>query len=92
MVTKQQKKKKNKKKPQNPESQSHKNVFTYSYTDTYIENQGFPSSSDGKESGVGKIPWRREWQPIPVFLPGEIPWTEEPGEPQSTGLQRVGHD
>ena len=21
--------------------------------------------------GVGKIPWRREWQPIPVFLPGE---------------------
>ena len=20
---------------------------------------------------VGKIPWRREWQPIPVFLPGE---------------------
>ena len=21
---------------------------------------------------VGKIPWRREWQPTPVFLPGEI--------------------
>ena len=21
---------------------------------------------------VGKIPWRREWQPIPVFLPGEF--------------------
>ena len=20
---------------------------------------------------VGKIPWRREWQPIPVFLPKE---------------------
>ena len=20
---------------------------------------------------VRKIPWRREWQPIPVFLPGE---------------------
>ena len=20
---------------------------------------------------VGKIPWRREWQPIPVFLPGK---------------------
>ena len=19
---------------------------------------------------VGKIPWRRKWQPIPVFLPG----------------------
>ena len=22
----------------------------------------------------------------------EIPWTEEPGGPQSMGLQRVGHD
>ena len=21
--------------------------------------------------GVGKIPWRRKWQPAPVFLPGE---------------------
>ena len=20
---------------------------------------------------VGKIPWRRAWEPIPVFLPGE---------------------
>ena len=43
---------------------------------------GFPGSSVGKESacdagdlgsipGFGKIPWRREWQPTPVFLPGE---------------------
>ena len=22
--------------------------------------------------GVGKIPWRRAWQPTPVFLPGEF--------------------
>ena len=22
---------------------------------------------------LGKIPWRREWQPTPVFLPGEFP-------------------
>ena len=21
---------------------------------------------------VGKIPWRREWQPTPVFLPGDF--------------------
>ena len=27
---------------------------------------------------VGKIPWRREWQPTPVLLPGEFPWKEEP--------------
>ena len=24
-------------------------------------------------------PWRRKWQPTPGFLPGESPWTEEPG-------------
>ena len=26
------------------------------------------------------------------FLPGESPWTEEPGGLQSTGSERVGHD
>ena len=41
-----------------------------------------------QETWVGKIPWRRAWQPSPVFLPGERilvgchPW----------GLQRVRHD
>jgi len=46
---------------------------------------GFPGGASGKEPtanagdvkrcGFGpwvrKIPWRRPWQPIPVFLPGE---------------------
>ena len=27
--------------------------------------------TSGFNPWVGKIPWRREWQPIPVFLPGE---------------------
>ena len=32
-------------------------------------------------------------QYTPVFLPGESPsLTEKPGRPQSTGLQRVGHN
>ena len=42
--------------------------------------EGFPGGSDGKASDcnvgdlefdpwVGKIPWRRKWQPTPVFLP-----------------------
>ena len=39
-----------------------------------------------------KILWRRTWQPTAVFLPGESPWTEEPGGLQFTGLQRVRHD
>ena len=45
---------------------------------------GFPNGSAGKESTcnagnsgdtglwVGKIPWRRKWQPTPVFLPGKF--------------------
>ena len=26
----------------------------------------------GFDFRVGKIPWKREWQPTPVFLPGEF--------------------
>ena len=37
-------------------------------------------------------PLQEEMQPTPVFLPGESPWTEEPGGLQSIGLQRVGLD
>ena len=65
----------------------------------------FPGGTSGKEPAcqcrrckrygfdpwMGKIPWRRAWQPTPVFLPGESPWTEEPGGLQSTGSQGVGH-
>ena len=50
---------------------------------------GFPGGSDSKESAcnvgdLGSTPGlgrsqRRTWQPTPAFLPGESPWTEEPG-------------
>ena len=33
------------------------------------------------------MPWRRASQPFPVFLPGESPWTQEPGGLQSMGSQ-----
>ena len=46
----------------------------------------------GLDLWVEKIPWRRTWKSTPVFLPGESSWTEKPDRPQSTGLQRVGHD
>ena len=42
--------------------------------------------------GGSLLPWRRAWQPTPVFLPGESPWTEESGGLQAMGLQRVRHD
>ena len=41
----------------------------------------------GFDPWVGKIPWRRSGQPTPVFLPGESPWTEDPGRLQSIGPQ-----
>ena len=49
----------------------------------YKPSGGFPDSSVRRESAcqcrrpgfdpwVRKIPWRRKWQPTPVFLPGEF--------------------
>ena len=52
-------------------------LYTHTHTHT-LTNMDFPGDSVGKESAcnvgdpwVGKIPWRRAWQPTPVFLPGE---------------------
>ena len=39
------------------------------------------------DSWVGKIPWRRKWQPS--ILIWRIPWTEEPGRLQSMVLQKL---
>ena len=40
---------------------------------------------------VGKIPWRREQQPTPEFLPGESHGQMEPGGLQPTEFQRARH-
>ena len=56
-------------------------IYTmYSICTTYCINIIYSDGSNGKESAcnvgdlvdswVGKIPWRRAWQPTPVFLPG----------------------
>ena len=59
-----------------------KHVLVCMYTLIYINAQvSFSGGSDGKESASiagdlgsilwsGKYPWRRKWQPTPVFLPG----------------------
>ena len=52
------------------------------YYSSIKRNGSFPSGASDKESAcqrrrcgfnpwVGKITWRRTWQPTPVFLPGE---------------------
>ena len=45
----------------------------------YICNAG----DFGSIPGWGRFPWRRTLQPTSVFLPGESPWTEEPGRLKS---------
>ena len=44
-----------------------------------------------REAWVWSLGWetprRRAWKPTLVFLPGESPWTEEPGGLQSMGLK-----
>ena len=72
------------------------------YTHTY--SKGFPGGPSGKVSTyqsrrwkrcgfspwVRKIPWRKAWQPTPVFLPGEF--QGQRSLEVSMELQRVGHD
>ena len=73
----------------------------FNYINIYV---GFPGGSEknpgGKEPAsqckrhgfdpwLGKIPWRRKWQPTPVFLPGKFPSTEEPSGLQPMGLQKI---
>ena len=80
--------------------------FSFVVFADYCAAEGFPSGASGKEPAcqcrrckrcrfapwVRKVSWRRAWQPTPLFLPGESPWTEEPGGLQSMGSQRVRHD
>ena len=53
-------------------------------------------AGDGKDCGfspwVRKIPWRRKWQPTPVFLPGESHRQRSLVGCTSWGLQRVRHE
>ena len=82
----------------------------WSYTEV-----GFPRWLSGKESvyqcsrsrcgfnpWVGKIPWRRKWQPTPVFLPGEShgrrslaccsPWGRRVGQDWATEHASLGSE
>ena len=62
---------------------------------------GFPGGSAGKEPVMQETqapslgwedPLEKERQPTPVFLPGESPWKEEPGQLQFIGSHRVRHN
>ena len=72
---------------------------------TASPQSGFPGGASGKEPScqcirqrrgfnpwVQKIPWRRAWQPTPVFLPGESHGQRSLAGLQSMGSQGVRHD
>ena len=48
------------------QSQTRLRDFTFSGKES-----AYPCKRPGMDPWVGKIPWRRKWQPTPVFLPGE---------------------
>ena len=54
-------------------------------------NAGDAVRKHGFNLWVGKIPWRREWQPTPVFLPGES-YGQRSLVGYSPWGQRVRHD
>jgi len=41
----------------------------------------------GSFPGLGMIPWRRKWQPTPVFLPEKFP-----GQRSLVGYSPKGHE
>ena len=69
----------------------------------FYHSLGLPWGLSGKESSchcrrygfnpwVRKIPWRRKWQPSPVFLPGESHGQRSLAGYNPWGRQRVRHD
>ena len=60
-----------------------------------VYNAGDLGSIPGFDPWVGKIPWRRKWQPTPVFWPGEShglysPWGyKESDTPEQLSPERL---
>ena len=71
-------------------------AWSYLYVESK-KTRGFPGGASGKESAsqcrryktrgfdpcVGKVPWRRAWQPTPIFLPGIVLSVHHQIEPDS---------
>ena len=88
--------------PSHPLSSPSPSAFKDQTRKHELGQMDFPGDSDCKESacnardlgsipGLGRSPGRRHGnsRQLPVSLPGESPWTEEPGGLQSMGLQTV---
>jgi len=76
-------------------SQGEINISWSIPSDSVVKNLSANAGDAGLNPG-GRIPWRRKWQPTPVFLPGKAqeqrslagssPWAHK--ESDTTELQR----
>ena len=80
-----------------------KKVHQYHFIRFHIYVLGLPSQLTrsriclqckrlGFNSWVRKVPWRRKWQPTPVFLPGEFHGQRSPAGYIVRGVARIRHD
>ena len=81
---------------------NHSSILAWEIPWTEEPEKGFPGGSEVKGSacnerdlglipGSGRSPGEGNGNHSSILV-WRIPWTEEPGGLQSTGLQRVGHD
>ena len=70
--------------------------YPLQYSWASLVTQMVKNPSAMRENWVQSLGWEDPLEEgmatTPVFLPGESPWTKEPGGLQSMGSQRVGHD
>ena len=67
-------------------------IFTWEWNDALSLSSLFGISYYEVVLCVGRIPWRRKWQPAPVFPPGQFHGQRNLVGYSPNGLQRVGHD
>ena len=70
-------------------------IWVYNFLVAQMVNNLPLIKRPGFDPWVGKILWRRKWQPTPVFLPGEFHGQRSLVRLQSIQsmvLQRIGHD
>ena len=63
--------------------------FPYSLASLLAQSiQNLPTFQETWVRSLGwEHPLEEGWQPTPVYLPGEFPWTEEPSRLQSMGCK-----
>ena len=71
-----------------------KSLYQFARASLVAQTEKNPAANagDGFNPWVGKIPWRRKWQPTPVFLPGKVHGQRSLVGYSPWGHKRVRHD